>query len=87
MQTTIATGYSYPPDMFEDGDLVLGANNQMMIPPDRHQVFLGGLKLIESTDMVQRDYRISGTTINLQPDTIQRPLIEGLTLELVIFRV
>ena len=87
MQTTNAIGYSYPPDMFEDGDLMLDANNQMMIPPDRHQVFLGGLKLIESTTTVDRDYRISGTTINLQPDTMQRAHIAGLVLELVIFRI
>lgn len=54
------------------------------IPSDRHQVFLGGLKLVEGNN---RDYTLSGTTITLLPGTLQQQLVAGLILELVIFRV
>ena len=75
--------YNFPLANFQEGDL----DSSNAIPEDRHQVFLGGLKLVEG-----RDYTRTGTQVNLlsdpmQDNTMNREAIDGLVLELVIFRV
>lgn len=53
--------------------------------PDSHFVFLGGQKLIETSNaMMPRDYTISGNTITLNSTSTNFNLITGLVLELTV---
>ena len=50
--------------------------------PETHMLFLGGLRLCESTSTTTRDYNISGNTINLERTSTD---FAGLDLVLTVF--